>query len=162
MTAAEKNQPIRLPGLKPGVCAGLILSGAFYPDLKIGVWRRRTYQWRERSGLRLFSSSEATPRTTRSDGIPHGRSVQLRARLRRPVRHPPAERLPGQILLPLPAVRLRAACDDKEGTAVGEPVIFLFYQSAENFPPARIQCFSLFFCKRLFFDRLERNQACGP
>jgi hypothetical protein len=32
-----KNQPIRLPGLKPGVCSGLILSGAFYPDLKIGV-----------------------------------------------------------------------------------------------------------------------------
>jgi len=23
---------------------GLMLSGAFYPDLKIGVWRRRTYQ----------------------------------------------------------------------------------------------------------------------
>jgi len=23
----------------------LILSGAFYPDLKIGVWRRRTYQF---------------------------------------------------------------------------------------------------------------------
>jgi hypothetical protein len=40
----RKNQPIRLPGLKPGVCSGLILSGAFYPDLKIGVWRRRTYQ----------------------------------------------------------------------------------------------------------------------
>ena len=39
------NQPIRLPGLKPGVCSGLILSGAFYPDLKIGVWRRRTYQF---------------------------------------------------------------------------------------------------------------------
>jgi len=39
-----ENQPIRLPGLKPGVCAGLILSGAFYPDLKTGVWRRRTYQ----------------------------------------------------------------------------------------------------------------------
>jgi hypothetical protein len=38
------NQPIRLPGMKPGVCSGLILSGAFYPDLKIGVWRRRTYQ----------------------------------------------------------------------------------------------------------------------
>jgi hypothetical protein len=38
------NQPIRLPGLKPGVCSGLILSGAIYPDLKIGVWRRRTYQ----------------------------------------------------------------------------------------------------------------------
>ena len=31
-----KNQPIRLPGLKPGVCSGLILSGAFYPNLKIG------------------------------------------------------------------------------------------------------------------------------
>jgi hypothetical protein len=40
----SKNQPIRLPGLKPGVCSGLILSGAFYPDLKIWVWRRRTYQ----------------------------------------------------------------------------------------------------------------------
>jgi hypothetical protein len=40
----SSNQPIRLPGLKPGVCSGLILSGAFYPDLKIGVWRRRTYQ----------------------------------------------------------------------------------------------------------------------
>ena len=48
------NQPIRLPGLKPGVClrpelrprgSGLILSGAFYPDLKSGVWRRRTYQF---------------------------------------------------------------------------------------------------------------------
>ena len=39
------NQPIRLPGLKPGVCSGLILSGAFYPDLKIGVWRHRTYQF---------------------------------------------------------------------------------------------------------------------
>jgi hypothetical protein len=46
-----------LAELKPGVCSGLILSpsislramsksigGAFYPDLKIGVWRRRTYQ----------------------------------------------------------------------------------------------------------------------
>jgi len=38
------NQPIRLPGLKLGVCSGLILSGAFNPDFKIGVWRRRTYQ----------------------------------------------------------------------------------------------------------------------
>jgi hypothetical protein len=43
-TSCPKNQPIRLPGLKPGVCSGLILSGAFYPDLKIGVWRRRTCQ----------------------------------------------------------------------------------------------------------------------
>jgi len=62
------NQPIRLPGLKPGVypgntrdlpakagaglpspgpgkagagaCSGLILSGAFYPDLRIGILRR--------------------------------------------------------------------------------------------------------------------------
>jgi hypothetical protein len=58
-----RNQPIRLPGLilqlrsgqAPGVCSGLILSGAFYPDLKIGVWRRRTYQGvngREQSGKR--------------------------------------------------------------------------------------------------------------
>ena len=39
-----KNQPIRLPGLKPGVCSGLILSCVFCPDLKIGVWRRQTYQ----------------------------------------------------------------------------------------------------------------------
>ena len=38
------NQPIRLPGLKPGVCSGLILSGAFYADLKIGVTRCRMYQ----------------------------------------------------------------------------------------------------------------------
>jgi hypothetical protein len=41
----QKNQPIRLPGLKPGVCSGLILSRAFYHDLKIGVWRCRTYQF---------------------------------------------------------------------------------------------------------------------
>src|SRR4030042_7053114 len=48
-----KYQPIRLPdlilrlrsGQAPGVCSGLILSGTFYPDLKIGVWRRRTYQF---------------------------------------------------------------------------------------------------------------------
>jgi len=25
--------------------SGSILIGAFYPDLKIGVWRRRTYQY---------------------------------------------------------------------------------------------------------------------
>jgi len=31
-----ENQPIRLPGLKPGVCSGLILSGALYLDLKSG------------------------------------------------------------------------------------------------------------------------------
>ncbi len=47
------NQPIRLPGLKSGVClstssrsrvqprgSGLILSGAFYPELKSGVCPR--------------------------------------------------------------------------------------------------------------------------
>ncbi len=28
MTVTKLNQPIRLPGLKPGVCSGLILSGA--------------------------------------------------------------------------------------------------------------------------------------
>jgi hypothetical protein len=27
-------------GLKPGVLSGFILSGAYNPDLKIGVWRR--------------------------------------------------------------------------------------------------------------------------
>ncbi len=47
----SQNQPIRLPGLKPGGCSGLILSGAFYPDLKIGVWRRRTYQTDLREGI---------------------------------------------------------------------------------------------------------------
>ena len=42
--AIKYNQPLRLPGLKPGVYSGLVLSGAFYPDLKIGDWRRRMYQ----------------------------------------------------------------------------------------------------------------------
>ena len=50
-----ENQPIRLPGLKPGVCSGLILSGTFYPDLKIGVWRRRTYQGLQRISLYVKS-----------------------------------------------------------------------------------------------------------
>jgi hypothetical protein len=40
------NQPIRLPGLKPGVCSGLILSGAYYPNLKIGVLRRERIKYR--------------------------------------------------------------------------------------------------------------------
>ena len=40
----RKSTHSTIPGLKPGVCSGLKLSGAFYPDLKIGVWRRRTYQ----------------------------------------------------------------------------------------------------------------------
>ena len=34
--------PSTIPGLKPGVCSGLILSGALYPVLKAGVWRRRS------------------------------------------------------------------------------------------------------------------------
>src|SRR4030042_3707546 len=42
--------PSTIPGLilrlrsgqAPGVCSGLILSGAAYPDLKIGVCRRRS------------------------------------------------------------------------------------------------------------------------
>jgi hypothetical protein len=45
MNVKVQNQPIRLPGLilrlpsgqAPGVCSGLILSGASYPDLKIGA-----------------------------------------------------------------------------------------------------------------------------
>jgi len=63
----RRNQPIRLPGLKPGVCSGLILSGAHNPDLKIWIWRRRTYQfkpftlleksepWRFRKRIRFLS-----------------------------------------------------------------------------------------------------------
>ena len=57
----QGNQPIRLPGLilrlrsgqAPGVCSGLILSGAFYPDLKIGVKStvERIKVWREVSAL---------------------------------------------------------------------------------------------------------------
>jgi hypothetical protein len=37
-----KINPSTIPGLKPGVCSGLILSGAFNPVLKAGVWRRRS------------------------------------------------------------------------------------------------------------------------
>ncbi len=43
-TEERLNQPVRLPGLKPGVCSGLILSGAFSPDLKIGVTRCRMFK----------------------------------------------------------------------------------------------------------------------
>jgi len=99
----KENQPIRLPGLKAGaglpspgpagfastakgggkagagVCSGLILSGAFYPDLKIGVWRRRTYQrrslqeafWGEETGRSLRSGQESVQperELGRSDG----------------------------------------------------------------------------------------------
>jgi len=44
------NQPPRFPGLKPEGDSGFILSGAFDPDLKIGVGLRRTYQ-NEKSGI---------------------------------------------------------------------------------------------------------------
>jgi hypothetical protein len=44
MYAIDKNRhldpiesTLRLPGLKPRVCSGLILSGALKPGLKIGV-----------------------------------------------------------------------------------------------------------------------------
>jgi hypothetical protein len=33
-----KINPSTIPGLKPGVCSGLILSGAFDPVLKARVW----------------------------------------------------------------------------------------------------------------------------
>jgi len=39
---AKEINPSTFPGLKPGVCSGLILSGAFDPVLKDGVWRRRS------------------------------------------------------------------------------------------------------------------------
>jgi len=41
ITLYEIN-PSTIPGLKPEVCSGLILSGAFDPVLKAGVWRRRS------------------------------------------------------------------------------------------------------------------------
>jgi hypothetical protein len=37
IASRSPRSQIRLPGLKPGVRSGLILSGAFFPDLKIGV-----------------------------------------------------------------------------------------------------------------------------
>ncbi len=41
VTFTEIN-PSAIPGLKPGVCSGLILSSAFDPALKAGVWCRRS------------------------------------------------------------------------------------------------------------------------
>jgi hypothetical protein len=38
----EEINPSTFPRLKPGVCSGLILSGAFISALKGGVWRRRS------------------------------------------------------------------------------------------------------------------------
>ncbi len=37
------NQPIRLPGVKPGICSGLILSGAVDPALKDGGLAQSRY-----------------------------------------------------------------------------------------------------------------------
>jgi len=60
------NQPIRLPGLKPGaglpspspgkagIYSGLILSGTFYPDLKIGVLRHERIKESDHPGLFSF------------------------------------------------------------------------------------------------------------
>jgi len=38
----KKINPSTFPGLKPGVCSGLNLSGALPPVLKDGLWRRRS------------------------------------------------------------------------------------------------------------------------
>jgi peptide chain release factor subunit 1 len=43
----DQINPSTFPGLKPGVCSGSILSGAFDPVLKDGVWRRRSIKERE-------------------------------------------------------------------------------------------------------------------
>jgi|GEM_PF-277561 len=51
------NKPIRLPGLKPGACSGLILSGAFCPDYKIGASRRRTYRHKRTRIWRLAGAA---------------------------------------------------------------------------------------------------------
>ncbi len=42
MINGRKINPSTFPGLKPGVCSGLILSGAFDPAQKDWVWRRRS------------------------------------------------------------------------------------------------------------------------
>jgi len=39
---AYQINPSTFPGLKLGVCSGLILRGIFDPVLKDGVWRRRS------------------------------------------------------------------------------------------------------------------------
>src|SRR4030042_3372380 len=43
--------PSTIPGLKSGVCSGLILSGAFDPVLKAWVWRRRSIKKRRKRGF---------------------------------------------------------------------------------------------------------------
>jgi len=51
----------------------LILSGAFYPDLKIGVWRRRTYQIGEKGTLdkKVGGSKKAFGEQFKYDTINH-------------------------------------------------------------------------------------------
>jgi hypothetical protein len=39
---------------KPGVCSGRILSGVFNPGLKIGVWRRQTFQKEEEMLIKKY------------------------------------------------------------------------------------------------------------
>jgi hypothetical protein len=63
-TAIEIIQPIRLPGLRPRVCSGLILSGALNLDLKIGGWRRRTHQPANTSHDRLTTIGPLNDTTT--------------------------------------------------------------------------------------------------
>ena len=42
MGVVKVINPSTFSGLKPGICSGLMLSGAFISDLKGGVWRRRS------------------------------------------------------------------------------------------------------------------------
>jgi len=54
------NQPLRFPGLKPEGDSRLILSGAFDPDLRIGVGLRRMNQ-NEKSGIVSNPRDPANP-----------------------------------------------------------------------------------------------------
>ncbi len=82
----EKIKPIRLPGLKPGVDSGLILSGAFSPDLKIGDWRRKRIKpppAADRLDRRLANLRSRLAAATR---IAPNRLTSLQKRLARAVR----------------------------------------------------------------------------
>ena len=46
LLSPRQINPSTTPGLKPGVCTGLILIGAFDPVLKAGVWGRRSIKYR--------------------------------------------------------------------------------------------------------------------
>ena len=59
---ASLESTLRLPGLKSGVCSGLIPSGALNPDLKIGVWRHRTHQnWSSRTKFGMTKIKHLDP-----------------------------------------------------------------------------------------------------